>query len=201
MKNWSFQQICTLPTGERVFDRWESNILKMKILSHRDGSQNSFVLATPSFPPTQQCDIWPVNFLRSFFSHRAPITVRNLFSFCPYHFVPPRQMWGWVLVGEHAALLQGVTRTHGFPAEHGNLPLQPGPLQGSSRHRPALPCPEHTAVVIHTPGLVCRGKGKMSWGHAVKGGLTRAQCYTVFLQPNRWLVNITVILYRGIQKL
>lgn len=35
----------------------------------------------------------------------------------------------------------------------------------------------------------------------MKGGLTRAQCNSVFLQPNRWLVNITVILYRGIQKL
>lgn len=58
----------------------------------------------------------------------------------------------------------------------------------------------HT-MVSHTPGHVCWGRGKMSGGHAVKGGLTRAQCYSVFLQPNRWLVNITVILYRGIQKL
>lgn len=64
---------------------------------------------------------------------------------------------------------------------------------------PALP-PAHT-MVSHTPGLLCWERGKMSGGHAVKGGLTRAQCYSVFLQPNRWLVNITVILYRGIQKL
>lgn len=47
----------------------------------------------------------------------------------------------------------------------------------------------------------CAGERKIWPGHAVKDGLTRAQCYTVFLQPNRWLVNITVILYRAIQKL